>query len=106
MKTLFFLFVLFLSVASSVSYQVKKSTGEVNQVQGLYVYTDCKPVQDYIHLGTVKSSGSINNPQYTNVRDYLIKKALKEYENADAVILSLNAGGADVCDVIRFKDAP
>ena len=103
MKTFLFICLSFLCLASSVSYEVKKSTAEVNQVEGLYIYTDCKPVQEYIYLGSVKSTGSLNNPQYTNVRDYLIKKAHKEYENADAVILSLNAGGQDVCDVIRFQ---
>lgn len=102
MKTFLFICLSFICLASSVSYEVKKSTGEVNQVEGLYIYTDCKPVQEYIYLGSVKSVG-VSNPQYSNVRDALIKKVKKEYDNADAVILSLNAGGQDVCDVIRFK---
>lgn len=102
MKTFLFICLSFLCLATSVSYEVKNSTGEVNQVEGLYIYTDCKPVQEYIYLGSVKSSG-VTNPQYSNVRDALIKKVKKEYDNADAVILSLNAGGQDVCDVIRFK---
>lgn len=103
MKPLLFLAILFLFVAASVSYEVKPTTGEVIQIEGLYIFTDCKPVKEYIYLGTVKNQGGINNPQYTNVRDWLIKRAKKEYDDADAVILTLSSGGADVCDVIKFK---
>ena len=103
MKPLLFLAILFLFVAASVSYEVKPTTGEVIQIEGMYIFTDCKPVKEYVYLGTVKNSGGINNPQYSNVRDYLIKRAKKEYDDADGLILTLNAGGADVCDVIKFK---
>lgn len=103
MKTFLFICLSFLCLASSVSYEVKNSTAEVNQLEGIYIYTDCKPVKEYIYLGSVKLSGGVSNPQYSNVRDALIKKVNKEYENVDAVILTLNAGGVDVCDVIRFK---
>lgn len=103
MKLLSFFFILLLFVAASVSYEVKPTTGEVIQIEGLYIFTDCKPVKEYVYLGTVKNSAGINNPQYSNVRDYLIKRAKKEYDDADALILTLNAGGADVCDVIKFK---
>ncbi len=86
------------------NYTLKKSTGEVNQLQGLYIYVDSKPVLEYEYLGTVKGSGmSMGSGQYTDVRDNLIKRAKKEYPNGEAVIFSFIDGGTDRCDVIRFK---
>lgn len=85
------------------SYELKKNTAEVNSLQGLYIFTDCKPVNEYEYLGTVKSAISLGDDQYSGVRDRLIKKSKKEYPSADGLILSLKTGGADMADAIKFK---
>jgi hypothetical protein len=56
------------------NYEPKKATGEVEQMQGLYIFTDSKPVLDYEYLGTVKVTFALD-AQYQGVRDKLIKKA-------------------------------
>ncbi len=47
-----------------MSYEIKKSTGEVDQFQGLYIFVNSKPVMEYEYLGTVKSSAAIGDSQY------------------------------------------
>ena len=85
-------------------YDVKKSTAEVEQMQGLYIFTDSKPVAEYEYLGTVKLSLGLGSGQYQNVRNVLIKRAKKEYPQSDAIILLLKDGGTDRADVIKFKE--
>ncbi len=82
---------------------IKKNTAEVNQVSGYYIFTDCKPTQEYTYLGEIKSSGSFGGSQYADVRDRLIKKAAKEYPKADGLIFTFVSGSADKCEAIMFK---
>src|SRR5262245_29918473 len=87
------------------AYDSKNSTAEVNQIEGLLIFTDSKPVKEYEYLGTVKSNGTmgLGNPQYEGVRGRLIKKVKSEYPKADGVIMYLNYGQADKADAIKFK---
>jgi hypothetical protein len=77
-----------------MSYETKKSTGEVDQFQGLYIFVDSKSVMEYEYLGTVKSTVSLGDNQYTGVRDRIIKKAKKDYPQADAIIITFKSGEA------------
>ena len=89
---------------SSVNYQLKKSTAEVEQYQGVYVFSDSKPTSEYEYLGTVKrNTGGFGSSQYADVRDGLIKKAKKKYPNGNGVILILKSGASDRADVIRIN---
>lgn len=83
-------------------YEVKKSTAEVSQVQGLYIFTDSTPVSEYEYLGTVNASIGMSG-QYTDVKNSLIKKTKKEYADADGIIIYLVTGSTDKADVIKFK---
>lgn len=77
---------------------------EVNQLQGIYIFTDSKPVQDYNYLGTVKNGFRVaGSSQYTATRDRMIKKLKESYPDADAAIFYFNDGSADRCDAIKFK---
>jgi hypothetical protein len=84
------------------SYEAKKNTAEVEQYQGVFVFTDSKPVSEYDFLGSVKGGISLSG-QYSSVRDNLIKRAKKEYPNADALIMHFSTGGTDRCDAIKYK---
>lgn len=81
------------------------SLATVNQLQGLWVFTDCKPVAEYKYLGSVKTSGviSIGSAQYQPVRDRLIKKLRHDYPDANGVIFHFVNGAADKADAIQFK---
>lgn len=86
-----------------MNYEPKKSTGEVEQFQDLYIFVDSKPVMEYEYLGTVKSTLSLGDSQYTGVRDRIIKKVKKDYPQADAIIITFKSGGSDEADAIKFK---
>jgi hypothetical protein len=83
-------------------YEPRRSTAEVEQMQGLYIFTDSRPVMEYEYLGTVKTVLTWD-PQYQGVRNKFIKKARKKFPKADGLILHFKSGGFDRCDVIGFK---
>jgi len=92
-----------LSLASfTVAYTAGKSTAEANQLQGMYIFTDCTPVQPYTVLGTVEVT-TAGSGQYTAVRDKLAAKAKKSYPTADGLLLRLQDGKKDRADVLQFK---
>ena len=74
----------------------------VNQVQGIYIFTDCLPVKEYEYVGTVQAVYS-GSGQYQPVRDKLVKKLKKEFPGADGAIFYFNNGSADRCDAIKLK---
>jgi hypothetical protein len=82
----------------------KKSHSEVDQYQGIFVFTDSKPLKEYEYLGTVKMTMGLGSGQYQNVRNVLIKKAKKDYPQADGLIMNFKDGGTDRADAIKFKD--
>lgn len=105
MKKFFYFFaIISLFAFSSIKFDNQKATAIVNQLQGLYIYTDAKPANDFEYLGTVKAKGAAwGSGQYTDVRDRFIKAAKKDYPNAEGIILHMHDGGIDRADVIKFK---
>jgi hypothetical protein len=97
--------VLFLLIACSyqVAYTAKNNTAETLQLEGLYIFTDCTPVQQYLTLGTVKSSGAFSGGEYAEIKARLIKKAKKEYPTATGIIIHMASGEVDKADCIKFK---
>ena len=91
------------SFTNIVTYEAKKSTADVEQFQGLYVFTNSKPVMEYDYLGTVKSTGMFQDANYVSVRDRLVKRAKKDFPTADGIILDLKRNAADQASVIKFK---
>lgn len=85
-----------------MTYEPSKASAEVEQMQGLYIFTDSKPILEYDYLGTVKATIGMDS-QYQGVRDKLIGKARKDFPNADALIMQFKSGGSDRCDAIKFK---
>lgn len=86
-------------------YQIRKDTAEVNQIGGVFVFVDAKPVSDYEVLGIVKAGGNIltGSAEYTEQRDKLLKKAKKEYPQSNGLLINMSKGQRDQADVIKFK---
>lgn len=80
------------------NYQVRKNTAEVEIIEGLYIFTSSKPVNEYNYLGTVKSGITLDG-FYPQVISSVIKRAKKSYPTADAIIFD----GNTKADVIKFK---
>lgn len=83
-------------------YKAKKQTAEVEQLQGVYIFTNSKPVLEYDFLGSIKV-GVAMSADYQTIRNKLMKKARKDYPRADGLIFYFNKGQADRCDAIKFK---
>jgi len=101
MKQLFFCVIILIGLSAFSVIGKEKYYASPNRVQGLYVYVDAEPVGDYKSLGIVKKTVGLSG-QYTSVRDGLIKKAVKDYPEADAIIISFNSLGSDKAEVIKF----
>lgn len=87
----------------AANYEFNKSTAEVDQVEGVYIFINAKPVNEYKYLGTSKSFMTLGSGQFQDVRDKLIRKVKKKYPEADGIIFSFYDGGTDKCDAIKFK---
>ena len=105
MRKIIFSILIITAVGFSAKHTTSdKATATVNQVQGVYLFIDSKPVAAYEYLGTVDTKGiTTSNPQYIVIRDKLIKRIKKDWPAADGVIFSFNAGGRDHADAIKFK---
>lgn len=87
---------------NSGKHEIKKSTAEVNQVDGFYIFTDSKPVAPYDSLGVV-TIGFMTGTQYNSMKKNLVKRARKRYPDADGLILQLKNTGVDRCIVLKFR---
>lgn len=77
------------------------SLARVNRYRGIYVFCDCEPINAYKYLGDLKGKNTLN-PQYTVLRDDLLKKCLENYSDANGIILHLVLGGRDTAEAIRW----
>ena len=86
-----------------VKYEARVNTAEVEQMQGLSIFVDAKPVREYDYLGSEKIVFNLlGSGKYDDVRDKLIKKVKKEYPKANAIIFHLG-DGKDKADAILIK---
>ena len=81
----------------------QKALANVHKYAGIYIFNDNDPICDYSILGRCKVGISWSS-EYEGVRNHLVKKTLKNYPNADAVILDLSDGGEDIAVAIKFDN--
>lgn len=84
-------------------YQVRMSTAEVEKVDGLYIFTDCKPVLPYDSIGAV-DAGFVTGTQYETIRDNIVKRVNKLYKDADGIVINYNKKGIDIGTVVKFRE--
>lgn len=98
------------NIQSTLSSIEQISLARVENVSGIFVFTDCTPVAQYDVIGEVTVTGyespELQNSlgQYQAVRDALIKTAKAANESAEGVILTLVTGGVDKAHIIKFRD--
>ena len=95
--------ILLLLSVGSYAQQYEKSVARVQKNNGIYVFCDNEPISDYEILDRVKSNTSWSG-QYNEIRNKLIKKAVKSFPNNDGVVISMAKGSTDKAIVIKFKD--
>jgi hypothetical protein len=78
-----------------------KSLARVNSHLGVYVFTDCMPVNGYSFVGKINGAGGLNS-DYNNLRDKLIKKAKNRFPSVQGIIPRFVTGGKDTAEAITF----
>jgi len=105
--TLFFCIAIFVATAFSFKaiYDLKKSTAEVEQTDGLYIFTDSKPGMEYTVIGEVKLPMAYGKEKkHINVKQSLIEKAKKNYPTAEGIIIIYEKLEMEKAIVIDFKE--
>ena len=78
-----------------------KTTGTVQQVNGVYVYYLSTPKSSYDYLGSVSKSMAFSSGMQGQVEG-LIKKAKKDFNGVDAIVIK--GFDFDKADAIKFKN--
>ena len=88
-----------------MNYESKKSTSEVDQIQGFYIFAKSKPVKDFEYLGTVKGP-MIGNHEFDSLVELMIKNAKKEFPEANALVFdgAIKQTHNTKCSAVRIKD--
>lgn len=104
-RKILFLIVLIISTGLFINAnQESQQLGKVSQLQGMYIFTDSKPVNDFKKMGTVKNGFRFSgSSQYTAIRDRLIKKIKIQFPEANGIIIYLNDGSTDFAEAIKIN---
>ncbi len=88
-----------------MNYESKKSTAEVDQIQGFYIFAKGKPVKEFEYLGTVKGP-LIGNHEFDSLVELMVKNAKKDFPEANALIFdgAIKQTHNTKCSAIRIKD--
>lgn len=78
-----------------------KDLARVNTHLGLFVFTDCMPINNYTFVGKINRAGGLNG-DYNVLRDKLLKKVNNKYPTAQGIIPRFVSGGNDTVEAIRF----
>jgi hypothetical protein len=81
-------------------YEAKKSTSEVEQVQGLYIFIHSKPVAEYEYLGSF-TPNFVPSKNAKSITNYMIKKGKEAYPNANGIIFTDDEMGK--ADMVLIK---
>ena len=77
-----------------------KSLANVNQVQGVYLFVQCKPVNEYTFQGNIKS-GLTMSGKPDELFNNVVKQAKKKFPDCDAIIFT--DATLEKADCIKFK---
>lgn len=86
MKRLFFaLLVIVTFSAFKTIYDLRKNSAEVDQVQGVYIFSNSKPVSEFEYLGKVKGP-AVASSEFGDMVQYMSKRAKEQFPNCNAII--------------------
>jgi len=90
---------------SVMTFAQDNALAMVERTQGILVFTDNEPVCKYEVLSREKKAFAWN-ASYSNIKDKLIKRALKDFPEADGIILEMSNQHADNAVIIKFVEDP
>lgn len=77
--------------------------GRVQKIDGFYIFVRSEPVKPYESLGRVKGGKVVMDNTFTGMLTALIKKAKKEYPNANALLFNA-VDGMTECEAVKYKE--
>ena len=111
MKKFKILITVLINLLSSASYaQLSKIEAIASNIDGLIIFTECEPKNDYDILDEISVSSippsKISNPpiNYLDVRDLYLRTVNKMNLGADGIIFRLNKSGISSAVIIKFID--
>ena len=78
-----------------------KKTAEVNQSQGIYIFIQSRPTQEYEVLGTVEKHGIVWSGKPREMLKIMINRAKRDYPQCEGVIFDNVQMTHAIC--IKFK---
>lgn len=91
---------------------LKKIQGEVSKYEDFYIFTDCKPVNDYDYVATIKCNTAqvtglnLSEVTYEQLRDNLIdiaKRKMKKGKMGEGNAIIIHPGSQSG-DLIKLKE--
>lgn len=79
--------------------ELKNTTAEVSQMNGISVFIHCKPSKKYRTVGTL-SPKVVWSKEADKIIDYMTRKGHEEFPDADAIIFT--ADDMTRADLIKF----
>ena len=109
-STLIIAFVSIAIFAQAQNCKPQPGDAKVEQERGVYIFVASTPSAEYTVLGTVKAGSATGkilggSAEYTQKKNRLVNNVLKEYPEAEGVILYFNSLEADTAEAIKFKKA-
>ena len=66
-------------------------TAKPNQEQGIYIFMDSKPMNEYEYLGSIKLKVLMTG-KYSEAKNAFLKKIKKDYPNANGALITDDDG--------------
>lgn len=104
MNRFIFLLACLASTVLSMAQGCDSRLANVYRHNGLLIFTDCEPINEYEVVEHERSALSWSG-QYSEIKNKLTRRALRDYPSADGIILSMVEGHVDRAVVIKFKDS-
>ena len=85
---------------TAANYVLNKTTADVEQIQGVYVFIHSKPAMEYEYLGSF-TPGMVPSKSAKPIINHMIKKGKEKFPTADAIIFTDDELGK--ADLVKFK---
>lgn len=93
------------ALISFIGYNtINKADAKATQVEGVYVFIDCKPINKYTVIGEIQLSVvNSSHAHHAEGRDKLIQRCKKRYPTAEGIVIAADQVYMNA-EVIDFVD--
>ena len=107
MKKSFYSFIAGLALATTFAFsftvnETDYSLGRVTKIDGYLIFVKSEPAAPHERIGVITAPKIVKDNTLTGMLNLFVKKAKKEYPNADALLFNSSEGMVE-CQAIKFK---